>query len=76
MAHDPDVLDAGYVYSFRLKHPDDPGFTVPAGNPRVRLDYAFVPAAYTDRIIRCDVVLHPEVPRASDHHPVVLDLAT
>ena len=57
------------------EHPDDPGFTVPAGNPQVRLDYAFVPAAYTDRIVRCDVVQHPEVPRASDHHPVVLELA-
>jgi exodeoxyribonuclease-3 len=70
------VLDAGYTDAFRLKHPDDPGFTVPAGNPQVRLDYAFVPAAYTSCIKRCDVVQHPEVPRASDHHPVVLDLAT
>jgi exodeoxyribonuclease-3 len=70
------VLDTGYADAFRLKHPDDPGFTVPAGNPQVRLDYAFVPAAYTDRILRCDVVRHPDVPHASDHHPVVLDLAT
>lgn len=70
------VLDAGYTDAFRLKHPDDPGFTMPAGNPQVRLDYAFVPAAYTGTIIRCDVVQHAEVPRASDHHPVVLELAT
>ena len=70
------VLDAGYVDAFRLLHPDEPGFTVPAGAPQVRLDYAFIPAAYTDRIVGCDVVRHPDVPRASDHHPVVLDLVT
>lgn len=70
------VLDAGYLDAFRLKHADDPGFTVPAGNPQVRLDYAFVPAAYADRVIACDVVDHADVARASDHHPVVLDLAT
>jgi exodeoxyribonuclease-3 len=70
------VLDAGYADAFRLKHPDDPGLTVPAGNAQVRLDYAFVPAAYTDRIVNCDVVHHPDAARASDHYPVVLDLLT
>jgi exodeoxyribonuclease-3 len=68
------VLDAGYVDAFRLTHPDDPGFTMPARDPHVRLDYAFVPAAYRDRIARCDVVHHPDVPGASDHCPVVLDV--
>ena len=70
------VLDGGYADAFRLMHPDDAGFTVPSGDPQVRLDYAFVPVAYTDRIIGCDVVQHPEVARASDHRPIVLDLAT
>jgi exodeoxyribonuclease-3 len=70
------VLDAGYVDAFRLKHVDDPGFTVPAGDPQVRLDYAFVPAAYTDQVVSCEIVHHPDAARASDHHPVVLDLAT
>jgi exonuclease III len=70
------VIDAGYADAFRLLHPDDPGLTVPAHDPQVRLDYAFVPAAYTDRIVRCEVVEHPDVPRASDHRPVVLDLVT
>ena len=69
------VLQAGYVDAFRLKHPGDPGLTVPAGKPQVRLDYAFVPAAYADQIVDCDVVQHPDVAAASDHHPVVLDLA-
>jgi exodeoxyribonuclease-3 len=69
------VLNAGYVDTFRTKHPDDPGFTVPSTDPHVRLDYAFLPAAYTDRIISCDLVRHPDVKSASDHYPVVLDLA-
>lgn len=68
------VLDAGYVDAYRLLHPDDAGFTMPARDPHVRLDYTFVPGAYRDRIINCDVVQHPEVTNASDHHPVVLDL--
>ena len=70
------VLDAGYVDAFRAAHPDDPGFTVPAPDPHVRLDYAFVPAAYTDCIVTCDVVRHPDVKQASDHVPVVLDIET
>lgn len=68
------VLDAGYVDAFRLTHPDDPGLTVPAHKPQVRLDYAFLPAAYADQIAGCDVIDHPDVPAASDHRPVVLDL--
>lgn len=68
------VLDAGYADAFRVQHPDDPGLTVPAGTPQVRLDYAFLPAAYTDQIAGCEVVEHRDVAIASDHHPVVLDL--
>jgi exodeoxyribonuclease-3 len=70
------VLDAGYVDAFRVKHPDDPGFTVPAHHPHVRLDYAFVPAAYRDRIAECDLVRHPDAATASDHLPVRLDVVT
>jgi exodeoxyribonuclease-3 len=70
------VLDAGYVDAFRLLHPDDPGLTVPSGAPQVRLDYAFLPAAYTGTIGACDAIDHPDVPRASDHRPVLLDLIT
>ena len=68
------VLNAGYVDAFRTKHPDDPGWTVPSTDPQVRLDYAFLPAAFAGRIMSCDVVRHPEVSRASDHHPLVLEL--
>ena len=68
------ILDAGYVDAFRTKHPDDPGCTVPSNDPQVRLDYAFLPAAFTDRIIGCDLVRHPDAQIASDHYPVILDL--
>jgi endonuclease/exonuclease/phosphatase family metal-dependent hydrolase len=68
------VLDAGYVDAFRLRHPDQSGATMPAGDPHVRLDYAFVPDAYRDRIDACDVVRHPDVAIASDHRPLLLEL--
>jgi exodeoxyribonuclease-3 len=68
------VLDAGYVDAFRMKHPDDPGVTMPAPNPHVRLDYVFVPAAFQDRVAACDVVRHPDTLIASDHLPVTADL--
>jgi exodeoxyribonuclease-3 len=68
------VLDAGYVDAFRLKHPDDPGVTMPAPKPHVRLDYVFVPEPFRDRVTACDVVTHPDVTIASDHLPVVADL--
>jgi exodeoxyribonuclease III len=68
------VLDAGYVDAFRQQHPDAAGFTVPARDPHVRLDYAFVPAAYADSVVGCAIVDHPDARTASDHLPVALDL--
>jgi len=41
----------------------------------VRLDYVFVPYAFRERIVACDVVRTPEAVVASDHLPVVADLA-
>ena len=70
------VLDAGYVDAYRLKHPDDPGFTMPAWDPHVRLDYVFVPRGFSDRVIACDIVRHPDAAMASDHFAVVADLLT
>lgn len=67
------VVDAGYVDSFRMKHPDDPGFTLPAPHPHVRLDYVFVPKRDAARVIACDIVRHPATGKASDHLPVVAD---
>jgi exodeoxyribonuclease III len=70
------VLDAGYVDAFRLEHPDDPGLTMPVPTPHVRLDYVFVPEAFKDRIISCDIVRHPDTLLASDHLPVLAELET
>ncbi|HEY7188093.1 MAG TPA: endonuclease/exonuclease/phosphatase family protein [Vicinamibacterales bacterium] len=70
------VLDADYVDAFRLKHPDEPGLTMPAAAPHVRLDYVFVPAAFKDRIVSCDIVRQPDTSIASDHLPVLAELKT
>jgi exodeoxyribonuclease III len=68
------VIDAGYVDAFRMHHPDDPGLTLPAADPHVRLDYVFVPRPYRERVASVDVVRSPDAIIASDHLPVVADL--
>jgi exodeoxyribonuclease III len=68
------VMEAGYIDAFRARHPDDPGMTLPAWDPHVRLDYVFVPAAFGDRISAIEVVRDPPATTASDHLPVVADL--
>ena len=68
------VLNAGYVDAYRLKHPLDPGPTLPTSNPYLRLDYVFVPQSDAQRIARCEVVRHADAVRASDHFPIVAEL--
>jgi endonuclease/exonuclease/phosphatase family metal-dependent hydrolase len=68
------VVDAGYVDAYRLKHPTEHGPTLPTSDPHLRLDYVFVPEPYSDRVLACDVVRHPDAVKASDHFPVVADL--
>jgi len=68
------VLDAGYVDAYRLKHPLEPGPTLPTSNPYLRLDYVFVPKSESHRVAACDVVRHRDAASASDHFPVVADL--
>jgi exodeoxyribonuclease-3 len=68
------VLDAGYVDSFRMLHPDEPGCTLPTKNPHIRLDYVFLPHALAGRVMMCDVVRSEPASSASDHFPVVADL--
>ena len=67
------VIDAGYCDAFRILHPDDPGMTMPSWDPHVRLDYVFVPQAFRERLVSCEVVTGGEIKRASDHLPVVAD---
>ena len=69
------VLDAGYVDGYRMKHDDAAGLTLPTPQPHIRIDYVFVPTAFSDRVAACDVVRHPRAAEASDHYPVVADLS-
>ena len=69
------VLDAGYRDAFRHLHPDRVGCTFPSVNPHVRLDYLFVPEALLTTVERCEVRDGPETHDASDHLPIVGELA-
>ncbi|HJZ78162.1 MAG TPA: endonuclease/exonuclease/phosphatase family protein [Vicinamibacterales bacterium] len=68
------IKEAGYVDTFRARHPDDPGMTMPAWDPHVRLDYVFVPAGFGDRVSAVAVVRDAAAAKASDHLPIVADL--
>lgn len=69
----------GYVDAWRVVHPDweqAPGYTFPVWHPHVRLDYVFTPAAYAERVTACEVRRAPEAARrASDHYPLLVELA-
>lgn len=65
------VLDGGYVDGYRARHPEDPGFTFPAWDPHVRLDFAFVPAQYAGRLRACEIVREAGTASASDHLPLL-----
>lgn len=69
------MLDAGYVDSFRRLHPTDSGLTFPTWGAQVRLDYVFVPSAFADRVVKCEV-LRPETvaAQASDHYPLLAEI--
>lgn len=67
------VLDAGYIDSYRALHTNDPGLTVPAWDPHVRLDYVFVPRVHRDRLAACDVVRGGDAATASDHLPLLAE---
>jgi exodeoxyribonuclease-3 len=67
------VIDAGYCDAFHMLHPDDPGMTMPTWDPHVRLDYVFVPRAFGERLVACEVVRDGEATTASDHFPVLAD---
>jgi len=70
------VLDAGYSDGFRMLHKDDRGYTFPTWDPHVRLDYVFVPKAFSKQLVACDVVLEPAevIKAASDHCPLLAQL--
>jgi exodeoxyribonuclease III len=70
------ILNAGYVDAFRKLHPDDRGLSFPVWDPHVRLDYAFAPAGHAGRLLRCEVVQHASAAHASDHFPLLSEIAT
>ena len=72
------MLDAGYSDGYRMLHPDQRGYTFPTWDPHVRLDYAFVPQAFSDRLAACEVITEPAhvIKAASDHCPLLVELKT
>jgi exodeoxyribonuclease-3 len=65
---------ADYVDGYRTLHPDDRGYTFPVWDPHLRLDYVFLPAAFAERLRRCEVVTDVPVVTASDHFPLLMDI--
>jgi exodeoxyribonuclease-3 len=70
------VLQAGFVDAFRRLNPSEPGSTMPAIAPTVRLDYVMVGPELVPSVSACRV---GEVDRAllvaaSDHLPLVAEL--
>ena len=68
------MLEAGYVDGYRKFHGDE-GHTFTTSSPHVRLDYAFLPAAFSGNLQRCEVVRDlPAVKQASDHFPLITEI--
>ena len=65
------ILDGGYIDAFRARSPEVAGFTFPTWDPHVRLDYLFLPARDTARLISCEVMDVPGARAASDHLPLL-----
>jgi endonuclease/exonuclease/phosphatase family metal-dependent hydrolase len=70
------VLNAGYVDGFRHYEPELVGNTFPTWDPHARLDYLFVPGDAVQHLRSCQVVTSPRVKDASDHFPLLSELAT
>ena len=65
------LLNAGWVDVFRRLHPHEPGYTLPAIAPQVRLDYLLAGPPLVPRIPSCEPAHDAEFARASDHLPLV-----
>ena len=70
------MLDGGYIDIYRKLH-KDAGFTFPAWDPNVRLDYFFAPSVFADRVSKCEVVMDIAEPsKATDHLPLIAEVAS
>jgi endonuclease/exonuclease/phosphatase family metal-dependent hydrolase len=67
---------AGWADAFRHLHPTEPGYTLPAVEPQIRLDYVLAPRPMLPLVRSCapaaDVAL---AARASDHLPLVAEIS-
>ena len=68
------MLDAHYIDGYRFLHPDDKGYTFPTWDAHLRLDYIFLPAAFSDRLKSCEVITEHDAQSASDHFPLLAQL--
>jgi endonuclease/exonuclease/phosphatase family metal-dependent hydrolase len=68
-------LDAGFIDGFRRLHPKALGFTLPAINPSVRLDYAMLSPDLVPSLRSCTPIepdgVTSQLVRASDHLPLL-----
>ncbi len=71
------VLAEGFIDAYRAAHPDGGGSTMPAVAPTVRLDYVMVGPDLVPLVTTCEIpAIDPALlRRASDHLPIVVDLA-
>lgn len=68
------MLGANYIDAYRVHDATGDGYTFPTWDPHVRLDYAFLPKPFADRLVNCRVVREgPDVKHASDHFPLRID---
>ncbi|HEX8175828.1 MAG TPA: endonuclease/exonuclease/phosphatase family protein [Pyrinomonadaceae bacterium] len=68
------MLDASYADGYRMLHPDDKGYTFPVWNPHLRLDYIFLPSAFNQKLLSCEVIKTETARHASDHYPLLAQL--
>jgi len=67
--------EAKYVDGYRRLHPEKKGYTFPVWDPHLRLDYAFLPEEFANRLLGCEVLdQSPKALVASDHFPLLVQL--
>jgi len=68
------IAAAGFSDGYRLSHPNEPGFTMPAAEPSVRLDYVMLGAAIRPHLVSCEQQAKgPDSALASDHLALVAE---
>lgn len=69
------MLDQKYLDSWATMHPGQAGYTFPAWDPHVRLDYIFIPDRYRSLLQSCEVMASATArPAPSDHFPLLAEL--